>query len=76
MWKEFEVEVVQDDVLGLVVPIVEVELSAKVHGLAKRSSPLSLPESGCSDKYKAFRSFHDLCAEGGDWGPPDVRQIE
>lgn len=44
-WKELPVEIVEDDVLSRRVPFVEIEHSVEVHGLAKRSCPLSLPQS-------------------------------
>jgi len=75
-WNEFPIEVVEDDIVGAFVPVVEVELTTEIHGLAKRSRPLSFPEPASSDKNERLWSLHSLSAEGGDWGPPDVRQIE
>ena len=43
--EELNVEVVEDDVLSRRVPVVEIELPTEVHVRAKRSCPLSLPES-------------------------------
>lgn len=45
LWEEFDIKVVEHDVLGVVVPVVEVEHSAEIHVRAKRSCPLSLPET-------------------------------
>jgi len=43
--EKLDVEIVEDDVLSRRVPVVEIELPAEVHVRAKRSCPLSLPES-------------------------------
>ena len=48
MWEKLEVEIVEDDVLSLLVPLVDVEQSTEVHVRAKRSCPLSFPVSGWS----------------------------
>ena len=45
MRKELEVEIVEDEGVCIVIPVVQVELAAHVDGRAKRSRPLSLPES-------------------------------
>ena len=50
MWKEFDVDVVEDDISSAVVPVVQIEEVTEVHGLAKRSCPLSLPEPRSSNK--------------------------
>lgn len=42
--EKFDVKVVEDDILGRRVPVVEIELPAEVHVRAKRTCPLSLPE--------------------------------
>ena len=60
MWEEFDVDIVEYDVLGCVVPIVQVEEVTEVHGLAKRSCPLSLPEPRSSNKNERARSLHFL----------------
>ena len=51
MGEELNVEVVEDDVLSRRVPIVEVELPTEIHVRAKRSCPLSLPESTLPHMY-------------------------
>ena len=60
MWKEFDVDVVEDDISSAVVPVVQIEEVTEVHGLAKRSCPLSLPEPRSSDKNQRARSLHFL----------------
>jgi len=46
----FDVEVVQHDVFGIVVPVVQVEKSAEVHVSSKRSGPSSLSHSRFTDE--------------------------
>jgi len=45
VWKELEVNVVEDESVGLVGPIIEVEEVTHVVGRANRSCPLSFPPS-------------------------------
>jgi len=47
-WEKLEIDVVEDNGIGLVVPFVQVEQVAHVCGSAKRSRPLSFPESSSS----------------------------
>lgn len=60
MWEKLDVDVVEYDVSGCVVPIVQAEEVTEVHGLAKRSCPLSLPEPRSSNKNERARSLHFL----------------
>jgi len=60
VWKEFDIDVVQYDVSGVVIPVVEAEEVAEVHGLAKRSCPFSLPEPRFSNKYERAWALHFL----------------
>jgi len=60
VWEEFDVDVVENDITGSVVPVVQVEEVTEVHGLAKRSCPLSLPEPRSSNKNERARSLHFL----------------
>lgn len=74
VWKEFDVDVVEYDVTGSVVPVVQVEEVTEVHGLAKRSCPLSLPEPRSSNKNERARALHFLknysdLAKGGTGAP-------
>jgi len=46
--EKFEIDVVEDNGIGFVVPFVQVEQVAHVCGRAKRSRPLSFPESSSS----------------------------
>ena len=60
MWEELDVNVVQYDVLGVVVPVVEAKEVAEVHGLPKRSCPLSLAEPRFSNKNERAWALHFL----------------
>lgn len=60
MGKELDVDVIQNDVSGVVVPVVNGEQVAEVHGLANRSCPFSLPEPRFSDKNERARALHYL----------------
>lgn len=60
MGKELDIDVVENDVLGAVVPVVNGEQVAVVHVRPKRSRPLSLPEPRFSNKNERAWSFHLL----------------
>lgn len=50
--EKLDVEIVENDVLGIVVPVVEVEQPAEVHMSSQRSCPHGLPHSRFTDEDK------------------------